>query len=182
MSTLLALDRSYLAVQGPPGTGKTYLGSLVIKRLVEEHGWRIGVVGQSHAVVENLLVAVVGKGLSPAVVAKRDKRNKAATWVGLSPASLATWKAEQTAGYVVGGTVWGFVGNAVEPEGLDLLVVDEAGQFCLANTLAVSTAAQRLLLLGDPQQLPQVSQGCHGEPVDDSALSWVIGASATLPE
>lgn len=183
VSTLLALDRSYLAVQGPPGTGKTYLGSLVIKRLVKEHGWRIGVVGQSHAVVENLLDAVVGKGLSPAVVAKRDKRNEAATWVGLStPASLATWKAEQTAGYVVGGTVWGFVGNAVEPEGLDLLVVDEAGQFCLANTLAVSTAAQRLLLLGDPQQLPQVSQGCHGEPVDDSALSWVIGASATLPE
>ena len=45
------------------------------------------------------------------------------------------------------------------PDAFDLLVVDEAGQFSLANTVAVSTAARNLLLLGDPQQLPQVSQG-----------------------
>jgi uncharacterized protein len=44
---------------------------------------------------------------------------------------------------------------------LDLLVIDEAGQFSLASTIAVSVAAPRLLLLGDPQQLPQVSQGTH---------------------
>jgi uncharacterized protein len=35
---------------------------------------------------------------------------------------------------------------------LDLLVIDEAGQFSLASTIAVSVAAPRLLLLGDPQQ------------------------------
>ncbi len=40
-------------------------------------------------------------------------------------------------------------------------MVDEAGQFSLAPTIASSIAAQRLLLLGDPQQLPQVSQGSH---------------------
>ena len=40
---------------------------------------------------------------------------------------------------------------------------------------AASVAAQRLLLLGDPQQLPQVSQGTHPEPVDESALGWLIG-------
>ena len=47
--SLLALDRSYLAVQGPPGTGKTYTGSRVIAELVAEHGWKVGVVAQSHA-------------------------------------------------------------------------------------------------------------------------------------
>lgn len=183
VSTLLALDCSYLAVQGPPGTGKTYLGSLAIKRLVEDHGWRIGVVAQSHAVVENLLDAVVEKGLAPELIAKRDKRNSAAAWVGLSdPASLEKWTGGQAAGFVVGGTAWGFANAKTKPGALDLLVIDEAGQFCLANTLAVSTAAQRLLLLGDPQQLPQVSQGCHGEPVNESALSWVIGHHATLPD
>ncbi len=56
---------------------------------------------------------------------------------------------------------------------LDLLVIDEAGQFSLANTIAVSAAARNLLLLGDPQQLPQVSQGTHPEPVDESALGWL---------
>ena len=65
--------------------------------------------------------------------------------------------------------------------GLDLLVIDEAGQFSLANTLAVSIAADRLLLLGDPQQLPEVSQGTHPEPVDQSALGWLMDGRATMP-
>ncbi|MFP5313026.1 MAG: TM0106 family RecB-like putative nuclease, partial [Actinomycetes bacterium] len=52
------LNHSYLAVQGPPGTGKTYVGAHVIGRLVAE-GWKIGVVAQSHNVVENLLCRAV---------------------------------------------------------------------------------------------------------------------------
>ena len=54
-SALQDLDSSYLAVHGPPGTGKTFTSAKVIARLVNEHAWRIGVVAQSHAVVENLL-------------------------------------------------------------------------------------------------------------------------------
>ncbi len=37
------------------------------------------------------------------------------------------------------------------------------------------------MLLGDPQQLPQVSQGTHPEPVDDSALGWLVDGQHTLP-
>src|SRR5690606_21892308 len=55
VSAVRDLDRSYLAVQGPPGTGKTYTGSHVIARLVNEFGFRIGVVAQSHAIIETLL-------------------------------------------------------------------------------------------------------------------------------
>lgn len=73
VATLLRLERATLAVQGPPGTGKTYVGSHVIARLVREHGWRVGVVGQSHAVVENVLTAVVGRGVDPSRVVKRPK-------------------------------------------------------------------------------------------------------------
>jgi superfamily I DNA and/or RNA helicase len=36
-------------------------------------------------------------------------------------------------------------------------------------------------LLGDPQQLPQVSQGTHPEPVDTSALGWLLDGQRTLP-
>jgi superfamily I DNA and/or RNA helicase len=60
-------------------------------------------------------------------------------------------------------------------------VVDEAGQFSLASTIAASVAARRLLLLGDPQQLPQVSQGTHPEPVDMSALGWIADGHDVLP-
>ncbi len=65
---------------------------------------------------------------------------------------------------------------------LDLLVIDEAGQYSLANTIAVASAAKSLLLLGDPQQLPQVSQGTHPEPVDTSALGWLIDGRHTCPQ
>ena len=51
-----ALDHSYVAVQGPPGAGKTFLASHVIARLVAE-GAKVGVVAQSHAVIENLMLA-----------------------------------------------------------------------------------------------------------------------------
>ena len=87
-----------------------------------------------------------------------------------------------TTGCVIGGTAWDFANpSRVPPGSLDLLVIDEAGQFCLANTIAVAAAAASLLLLGDPQQLPQVSQGTHPEPVDGSALGWLVEDHRTLP-
>ena len=44
---------------------------------------------------------------------------------------------------------------------VDVLFIDEAGQFSLANAVAVSPAAASLVLLGDPQQLDQPTQGTH---------------------
>ncbi|NRQ50410.1 TM0106 family RecB-like putative nuclease [Aeromicrobium stalagmiti] len=178
--SVLALDRSYLAVQGPPGTGKTYVGSRVIKHLVDT-GWRVGVVAQSHAVVENFLSGAVDAGLSPALIAK-PRSPKDAPWSDLNGDKLQGFIEQSTSGCLVGGTAWTFSSRkTVGLEQLDLIVVDEAGQFSLANTLAVSTAAQRMLLLGDPRQLPQVSQGTHPEPVDMSALEWIADGHETLP-
>jgi predicted RecB family nuclease len=182
--TLLSLDHSYLAVQGPPGTGKTYTGSRVIADLVANHGWRIGVVAQSHSTVENMLAAVVKSGLDPDRVGKKPKAGEEATetpWTSLTPSGFADFT-RQEGGLVVGGTAWAFSNAAqIDPASLDLLVIDEAGQFSLASTIASAVAATRLLLLGDPQQLPQVSQGSHPEPVDVSALGWLSEGHNVLP-
>lgn len=179
VAALLDLEHSYLAVQGPPGTGKTFTGSHVIKELVEKHGWRVGVVAQSHAVVENFLASLVKAGLDAQRIGKKATKTVAAPWQ--STADPAAFVAANPGGCVVGGTAWNFTATAFERGCLDLLVIDEAGQFALANTIAVSVAAQRLLLLGDPQQLPQVSQGTHGEPVNESALGWLMDGRAALP-
>ncbi|MDF9877883.1 TM0106 family RecB-like putative nuclease [Cellulosimicrobium cellulans] len=177
------LDDSYLAVQGPPGTGKTYVGSRVVARLVAQ-GWRVGVVAQSHAVVENMLRAVVlGAGVPREVVAKKiaaDGPSARAVYDELDGARLAAF-ATQPGPRVVGGTAWDFAADRLPAGTLDLLVVDEAGQLSLATTVAVSRAARRLLLLGDPQQLPQVSQGRHPEPVDRSVLGWLADGHGVLP-
>ncbi|MFF2388088.1 TM0106 family RecB-like putative nuclease [Agromyces sp. NPDC058104] len=181
------LDRSFLAVQGPPGTGKTYLAAHVIAALVRDHGWRIGVVAQSHSVVENVLDAVVNAaGLDGRLVAKHLKDASAGGSHGFTALTakdgVAAFTGERPGGYVIGGTAWDFCNVRRVPRGsLDLLVIDEAGQFSLASTIAVSVSATRLLLLGDPQQLPQVSQALHPEPVDASALGWVADGHDVLP-
>ncbi|MDQ0851445.1 hypothetical protein QFZ65_003383 [Arthrobacter sp. B3I9] len=177
---VLGLDHSYVAVQGPPGTGKTYVGSRVIARLVAR-GWKVGVVGQSHAVVENLLkTAVTSAGIDPSMVAKEVKHSDPLPWEQRAAKDVARLLGSP-GGALVGGTAWTMTGANVPAGSLDLLVIDEAGQFSLANTLAVAQASSRLLLLGDPQQLPQVSQGSHPEPVDESALGWISAGHATLP-
>ena len=185
VSAVRDLDRSYLAVQGPPGTGKTYVGSHVIARLVHEHGFKVGVVAQSHAVVENMLDRVVAAGVPASLVGKAPKSGSAGeppSYTVIQKNGLAAFTSERPEGYVVGGTAWDFAHEQRVPRGsLDLLVIDEAGQFSLASTIAVSLAAPRLLLLGDPQQLPQVSQGTHPEPVDTSALGWVMDGEQVIP-
>ncbi|MCU1445092.1 bifunctional RecB family nuclease/DEAD/DEAH box helicase [Cryobacterium sp.] len=182
--SLLTLDRSYLAVQGPPGTGKTHTGSRVIAELVRDNGWKIGVVAQSHATVENMLSAVLKAGLGSGHVGKKAKAGQEAdttAWTPLPPNRFAEFTG-QAGGFVLGGTAWDFSNAArIEPGSLDLLVIDEAGQFSLASTIASAVAARRLLLLGDPQQLPQVSQGSHPEPVDVSALGWLTDGHDVLP-
>ncbi len=185
-SALLATDDSYLAVQGPPGTGKTHVASRVIARLVLERGWAVGVTSQGHKAIENLLRAVVDAGVPPEQVGKATRDTEAATWTTLARADdLAEFAAGHVRagrGYVVGGTAWDLTSTRRVGRGqLDLVVVDEAGQFSLAKTLACSVAGDRLLLLGDPQQLPQVSQGTHPDPVDASALGWLIGDEPVLP-
>jgi predicted RecB family nuclease len=184
--SLAEVDRSYLAVQGPPGTGKTYVGSHVVARLVAERGFRVGVVAQSHAVVEHMLARIVEAGVPRAQVGKAPKSSAGSTgdepYTVIAKNGMAEFVASQPGGFVVGGTAWDLTHpGRIARGGLDLLVIDEAGQFSLASTIAVSVAAPRLLLLGDPQQLPQVSQGTHPEPVDTSALGWVMDGAAVIP-
>lgn len=183
VSAVSALDHSYLAVQGPPGTGKTYVASHVIAKLVREKNYRIGVVAQSHAVVDNVLDRVVEAGVPKELVGKSSaKAIDDAAFTRVVKRKMGDFVEKNSArGFVVGGTAWDFANASRLARGsLDLLVIDEAGQFSLASTIACSVVANRLLLLGDPQQLPQVSQGTHPEPVDTSALGWLMDDTDVL--
>ena len=177
-----ALDRSYVAVQGPPGAGKTFLASHVIARLVAE-GAKVGVVAQSHAVIENLMLACCardGFDVSRAVRLRGKSVTPDAPWSEVSDSELVEL-ISGAGGLLFGGTVWDYVSERRVPaESLDVLVVDEAGQFSLTNTVAAARAARSVLLLGDPQQLPQVSTGVHPYPVDVSALGWLSDGAAAL--
>ena len=177
-----ALDHSYVAVQGPPGAGKTFLASHVIACLVAE-GAKVGVVAQSHAVIENLMLACCardGFDVSRSVRLRGKSVTPDAPWSEVSDSELVELISGE-GGLLFGGTVWDYVSERRVPAGsLDVLVVDEAGQFSLTNTVAAARAARSVLLLGDPQQLPQVSTGVHPYPVDVSALGWLSDGAAAL--
>lgn len=189
IDTLLSLELGTLAVQGPPGSGKSYSGGHVIAELVQTHGWKVGVVAQSHATVLNLLASVNKAGLPKELIGKGADKAEITELLENPPGFFTPYlKGTDTSftssheGFVVGGTVYDFAKtDSFLPGSLDLLVIDEAGQFSLANTISASTVASRMLLLGDPQQLPQVTQGTHPEPVDGSALGWLIGEQSVMP-
>jgi predicted RecB family nuclease len=179
------LDNSYLAIQGPPGSGKTTIGAQLIVDLVSR-GKRIGITANSHKVIGNLLDKVMGEARSREykirAIQKADDRERCTSEEVQCTNSSSVVEAAVAADEVdvIAGTPWLFA-RASFPAKLDYLVVDEAGQMALANVLAISGAANNLILLGDPNQLRQPSHGIHPEGVDRSALDHVIQEQPIMP-
>jgi uncharacterized protein len=186
ISAVDALDGSTLAVQGPPGAGKTYLAGRLIVHLIAK-GKSVGVTSNSHKAVENVLSSALAAGRELGVAipcAKKAKGVPAKDCEWDQPkdnGSLVRWRADQGGGHLVGGTAWTFANAAIRDEKFDVLIIDEAGQFALADALAVSTCTRNLVLLGDPQQLPQVVQGTHPAGADASALGHLLGDADVIP-
>jgi len=80
---------------------------------------------------------------------------------------------------VAAGTAWLWA-RPEAFESVDVLFVDEAAQMSLANVLAVSHAAPSLVLLGDPRQLDQPTQGSHPEGTSVSALDYILEGQQTI--
>jgi uncharacterized protein len=175
------LDNSYVAVQGPPGSGKTYLGSRLIRSLIDQ-GKRVGITAMSHSAVENLLEAVIAApGESELRAVKKASKVPENAPEGLT---YATVNAECANVYfnVVAGTTWLFASEAMLQSPVDVLVIDEAGQLSLADAVVASMAAGSVILLGDPQQLAQVAKAEHPGNSGASVLEYVLEGNAVIDE
>ena len=197
------LERSVLPVQGPPGSGKTYTGARMILDLLAR-GQRVGVTANSHKVISNLLGAVCraadqrpggsvpggrepggqSGGQRPAAVRGIQKADAgdACPDERITRTGSNSAVAEALAGgeaNLAAGTAWLWA-RAEMAGAVDVLVIDEAGQMSLANTLAAAQAARSVVLLGDPRQLDQPIQGIHPPGADVSALGHLLGDSPTI--
>ena len=185
----IASSRSFgvLPIQGPPGAGKTYTAARMICDLVRS-GRRVGITANSHKVITNLLDAALEaaeeQGLDIRAVRKisggppdgpGDDR------VILESDNAAVF-AELAGDCQVGaGTAWLWAREeAIDT--VDVLFVDEAAQMSLANVLAISHAGPNLVLLGDPQQLDQPTQGTHPDGTGVSALAHLLEGRQTIGE
>jgi len=188
-----SLDGRALPIQGPPGSGKTYTGAHMIVDLVQR-GRRVGVVANSHKVIGNLLSMVAdvaeeraraGDLARPVRIGQKPKDGQPPTFAGaIVLAKNADVAGRLRAGEVdvVGAVTWTWSRTEMaQPEPiLDVLVVDEAGQLSLANVIASAPAAKGLVLLGDPQQLDQPTQGAHPPGAERSALGHLLQERATI--
>jgi uncharacterized protein len=182
---IVGLHGSYLPVQGPPGTGKTYTAAHAILALVRE-GRTVGVTAPSHAVIHNLLTELLKHADDARQTLRIGQRaDKDNPFLHARATSMNYKKLENDLGNgdidVAAGTAWMWAREGFACT-LDTLVVDEAGQTSLANVLAISGAADNLLLLGDPQQLAQPSQAAHPPGAGVSALEHILDGRATITD
>ena len=186
-SLALRLDESYLFVQGPPGSGKTWTGARLAVHLLA-NGKRVGVAAQSHKAIHNLLYEI-----------EKVAREEGVTFQGLKKSTASNPESEYDGEFIknesevskvveatpnlqlFAGTAWLFARRELDGR-LDYLMIDEAGQVSLADTVAMGTSARNLILLGDPLQLAQVSQGVHPEGSGASVLEHLLGEAPTIPE
>lgn len=177
------LDDSYLFIQGPPGSGKTYTGAHLILHLIQR-GNRVGVASGSHAAIHNLLEEVEEHTPSEKAFAGlkkySDEGNRYESERGLIENSKEIADFAGGAYELVAGTAWLFCREEMD-DTLDYLVIDEAGQISLADALAMGTCARNVILLGDPQQLAQVSQAVHPPGAGESVLEHLLGEHTTIP-
>lgn len=185
------LAESALFVQGPPGAGKTWLGARLIVRLMRE-GKTVGVTALSHRAIHNLLHEIEAVAAAEGFVFGGLKKcsgdgggdDESAFHSKLATPRIRTIKNNpegMPAGVsLIAGTAWMFSRPELD-RALDYLFIDEAGQIALADALAVGTSARNLVLLGDPQQLPQVSQATHPRGAGASVLEHVLGEHDTIP-
>jgi predicted RecB family nuclease len=183
LNSIMRLDNSVLAIQGPPGAGKTYVASNCIAHLIHS-GAKVGVVTNSHKACENLLEACIEVGVDPSRIFKSNKKGETAQFAWNTPKSVDELVKDSqliTDGVLIGGTAWTFSNPAVSAKPFDYIFVDEAAQFSMVDALAVSNGANNLILLGDPQQLPQVVSAIHPGGVENSALGHYMGDNEIIP-
>ena len=177
------LNNSYLPIQEPPGSGKSFTGSHLVLELIKK-GKKIGITALSHKVIINLLDKVqklaVKQGIAVSIIYKGSTNDD-----GDYPWEM-TKKIDTVVGniskyQVIAGTSFMWCNEKLK-NSVDYLIIDEAGQFALIDTVVVSQASKNIVLLGDHQQLKQPIKGVHPEGTDVSALEHLLESKKTISE
>lgn len=177
------LNNSYLPIQGPPGSGKSFTGSHMVLELIKK-GKKIGITALSHKVIINLLDKVqklaVKQGIDVSIIYKGSSNDDGD--YGWEMAKNIDTMVSNIAKYqVIAGTSFMWCNEKLK-NSVDYLIIDEAGQFALIDTLVVSQSSKNIVFLGDHQQLKQPMKGVHPDGTDVSALEHLLEGKKTILE
>src|SRR5207245_8066709 len=138
-------------------------------------GRRVGVKARTHKAIHNLLREV--ETVAPPFRGLKKGDEYVGPYITTSQNQALFDEPEEDV-LLLAGTSWLF---SRERADVDTLFVDEAGQLSLADALAAGTCARNVVLLGDQQQLAQVSQGIHPEGAGVSVLEHLLEGEDTVP-
>ncbi len=171
-------------IQGPPGAGKTYTGARLITHLIRE-GKRVGVTATSHKAIHNMLDEVervapkegLGfRGLKKSSPDNPESKFESAHFESVDDNTALT------------GSMWPCLraplGTSAVRRWTRRWITSPSTRRARSRSptpLRLGTAAKNIVLLGDPQQLPQVTQAAHPPGSALSALEHVLGDHQTIP-
>ena len=181
-AVIRSMRETHLVIQGPPGSGKTFTSAHAVVALLKD-GKRVGVTSHTHKAINNLLAEVEKVAAKQQVAFTGAKKNSESDQKlnGRFIEDVNDNEAiENGTHQLVAGTAWLFARPAMARK-LDYLFVDEAGQVCLANVVAMSLSAKNLVLVGDQMQLSQPTKAAHPMDSGQSALEYLMRGEATVP-
>jgi predicted RecB family nuclease len=177
------ISSGVLPIQGPPGTGKSHTGARMICALIKD-GKKVGITANSHKVIRNLIdkviEAAIEDGINITVVQKPKENEPNQDYLVFVKTNDQLFSALASGEAQVAGATHFLWSREYATDTLDVLFIDEAAQMSLANVLAVCPAAKTVILLGDPQQLDQPTQGSHPDDTKVSSLDHVLAGEQTI--
>lgn len=154
-------------IQGPPGTGKTRVLAEIALFLAERR-CRLFVSAFTHRAVDNVLLAL--RKISPELpLIKLGKQSAELRQAGVRSASKLDRLSMPEGAVVVGGTSFA-ARKFSRDRRFHFVLIDEAGQVPVVHGAIAMTQARRVILVGDPAQLPPVHKNRHGDQEYETSI------------
>lgn len=199
------LNESYLYFQGPPGVGKTYTAAYIIIELLKKSK-KIGITAQSHKIIFNLLHKIEefadkeenfsflgfhkpGTGDDKRFDGKKYIKNTGKIFKKIKNKKVAfdqmTEEFTKMNADLFSGTAWCFTSlNRLKEiacdQKLDYIFIDEAGQFSIADIVAVSLSAKNVVIIGDQMQLSSPITALHPGESGKSGPEYLLEGQDTI--
>ena len=195
------MNHSVMAVQGPPGTGKSYCIKKLVKHLIEENpDVKIAITANGHSVMHSLASSIIKElqegNVSATILqnvgadfklSKADKELEFATANGQDIVNYSRINApsekpqlEDNLPNITIGTSF-FIGREVFTQAFDYVIVEEAGQLSLVDTIVVSGSGKNMIMVGDQNQLKSPIQLKNHNGAEISGLEYFV-PEQTVPD
>lgn len=195
------LNSSIIAVQGPGGTGKSYcIKKLVVELIRNNPQVKIAITANNHAILDKIGLSIYNELIEQEIGASINQKKKKGniereshTLANDSKVELirnSKYKpTEDVLTQVTIGTTYFFSDNS-KNAWFDYLIIEEAGQVTLVDTLLVSASVKKqkdghfggIILVGDHKQLLTPIKSTKHDGAEISGLEYYVDSDIVSDE